>query len=111
MDAANKLDRATEFTFYAKGAEDDEINGKHFRITVVKRGKDKWAVLFAGQCWNGEEWIHEGIASGRGDKIMKTIRFDLDTALKTAESLIETVQCNGYTYSGLQKKFKELNLT
>lgn len=110
MDTEMKLARATEFTFYPEGAETDELNGKHFRVTVTKRGKDKWAVLFADQCWNGKKWIHERIASGSGDKIVKTIRFDLDTALDFAENVVETVECNGYTYSGLQEKFKELNL-
>lgn len=43
-------------------------------------------------------------------RLFKTIRFDLDTALEFAENVVETVECNGYTYSGLQEKFKELNL-
>lgn len=110
MDALQQLAHATEFTFYPEGAEDDEINGKHFRITVAKRSKGKWAVLFFGECWNGEDWVHEGMASSRGKDFLKVTRFDLNTALELAESLVENTQVNGLTYAGLQKKFKEHNL-
>lgn len=109
MDINKLFTHATEFAFYPKGAEHDNINGHHHCIRVAKRSPGKWAVLHMGQCWNGEDWVYEGSPSGRTDEFKSQTRFTFDEAVAIALSKVETQTVNGRTYAQWQEHFQALD--
>lgn len=109
MEAQALLKHATEFAFYPEGAEADEINGSHHCIRVSRRSEGRWAVLHMGDCWDGEDWVYESSPSNRTKSFKKKARFDLETAINLATSMVETVKVNGRTYSQWQEHFQKLD--
>lgn len=93
------LKYATEFSFYPAGAESDEVNGQHHRITVTERSPGQWAVVHMGRCWDGKEWAYEPSPSNRTKTFKKKTRFPLEKAVAIAQSQIDCLKVNGRTYS------------
>lgn len=76
----------------------DDINTRHFTITVEYRGNGRWAVLdgpFALDAIGARDY--EPRPSDREDDWLAAHRFDLDTALAIAKNAAPLIVVNGWT--------------
>lgn len=76
----------------------DNINARHFTITVEWRGGDHWAVCWFGECLGADgEWDYEPRPSSREDDWLETHRFTLGIALMLAKQEAPKIRVNGRT--------------
>lgn len=108
MNTEELLSHATEFTFYPQGADREDVNVLHHRITVTERSPGRWAVIHMFQCWDGKKWVHESNPSSRTDAFKKRARFSLEKAVEIALAKVDTAKVNGRTYSEWQEFFKTI---
>ena len=88
--------RVTEYAVCA--LPEDNINARHFTITVAYRGEGQWAVLRHGMCLGADgTWDYEPSPSNRGDEWLAAHRFDEKTAVKLAYEAAPAVTVNGHT--------------
>lgn len=88
----------TEYTICA--LPEDNINWRHYAITVSYRGDGLWAVSNGGYCLDADSsWDYEPSPSNREDDWLATHRFDEATALRLAlaEEQAPLMACNGIT--------------
>lgn len=95
----NLLAHATEFIFTPAGTERDNPDARHFRVSVSWRGKDTWALVWMGECWNGSAWEYEPLASSRDDDFLERCRFTLEDAARIAAGLPDILRVNGRTFA------------
>jgi hypothetical protein len=77
---------------------EDNVNWRHYAITVEYRGDGRWAVMSGGFCFDADgDWDYEPSPSSRDDDWLATHRFDEQTALRLAEEQAPLMICNGIT--------------
>lgn len=78
---------------------EDDINARHFALTVEYRGDGRWAVCRSGRGCLGVDgaWDYEARPSAHEDGWIAAHRFDLDTALRLAREAAPHVEVNGIT--------------
>lgn len=87
---------ASEYTVSA--LPEDDINARHFQITVAYRGRGLWAVSRHRHCLGRSgEWDWESIPSERSDEWLTEHRFPLHEALRLAREELPKLRCNGLT--------------
>lgn len=100
---AEKLALATTFNLLPQGAEYGKEDADMFAVSVVRRSHDRFAILWRGQCWDGEKWIYENLPSERTDKFKAKTRWPRDEALEMALDLVEKTTINNWNFN----EFKE----
>ncbi|MEV8638953.1 hypothetical protein AB0395_45595 [Streptosporangium sp. NPDC051023] len=77
---------------------EDDINARHYTLTVEYRGRGLWAVMDGPYAYdaNGVK-DYEPSPSNREDAWLATHRFDMDTALAIAQQVAPNMTCNGHT--------------
>ncbi len=76
----------------------DDVNYRHYAITVEYRSDGMWAVCSGGFCLGTDgEWEYEPSSSNRDDDWLASHRFDEQTALQLAEEQAPLMTCNGIT--------------
>lgn len=108
MKSKELIAHATEFTFYPKGANREDISTHDFRVTVAERSPGNWAVIHSFQCWDGKEWTYENRPSDRTKKFLKKTRFPLKKAIKIALAQVDGAKINGRTYAEWQEFKKNM---
>ncbi|RCH70507.1 hypothetical protein DT019_03180 [Streptomyces sp. SDr-06] len=77
---------------------EDNINRRHFTITVEWRGDDRWAVCRFHECLGKDgAWEYEPRPSERDDDWVEAHRFGLDSALALAKQAAPDLVVNGHT--------------
>lgn len=89
----------TEYRVVDAAIAHDEANASMWTITVAWRGRDSWAVMVRGMCWNRrtETWDYEPLPSSRTAAFKRTHRFPLDQALAIAREQAPLVTVMGKT--------------
>jgi hypothetical protein len=86
----------TEYTICALPV--DNINYRHYAITVEYRGPGSWAVCHEGFCFGTDgDWEYEPQPSSRDSNWLAAHRFDEATAIRAAEQQAPLMTCNGIT--------------
>ncbi|MGK5682431.1 hypothetical protein [Actinoplanes sp. URMC 104] len=90
----------TEYTICA--LPENNVNYRHYAITVAYRGDGRWAVTHMSHCLSADgQWDYEMRPSERDDDWVDDHRFDEQTALRLAEEQAPLVTCNGLTVTDL----------
>lgn len=73
-----------------------------FTIKVSWRGRDQWAVMHHGWCFDADgNKDYESIPSERRDDWLERHRFDLDTALALAKRIAPTMTVGPHTVASI----------
>ena len=73
-----------------------------FTIKVSWRGRDRWAVMHHGWCFDADgNKDYESIPSERRDDWLERHRFDLDTALALAKRIAPTMTVGPHTVASI----------
>lgn len=99
------LARATEFTFLPDGMKSGDNDQEHFAVKVKFRAPGMFAVTNMGDCWNGSEWVHERMPSGRSEEFIAQTRMPLIDALRIASEVVNGIEVNGSTFAGWQARW------
>lgn len=90
----------TTLTFGPSTEVDDEAY--IYQVKVAYRGKQKFAIIWMNECWNGSEWVYESSPSNRTEEFIAQTRFDLKEAIEIAKELPAKVVVNGMTWEQMQ---------
>lgn len=107
MEPLDLLAHATEFAFYPTGCEPGNPDARYYIVRVARKGQDRWAVMWMGECWNGSDWEYEPLPSNRPDDFLDRCRFPLDDAVRIAAALPDTLVMNGRTWAQIQEWRKD----
>lgn len=93
-----KLSLATSFRVLPKGAVVGDINSDTFAIDVVRKAPGKFALMWRGQTWTGENWEFSMLPSETSESFKQRSRFSLDEALELAVKMVEEVRVFNMTF-------------
>jgi hypothetical protein len=90
--------RVEATTYTICGLPEDDPDSLIWSIEVQHRGRDQWAVIHLGECWNfrTKHWDWEPSPSNRDDKFIKNHRRDKATALRVATEVYPTLVVNSF---------------
>ncbi|MGK5628566.1 hypothetical protein [Streptomyces sp. URMC 123] len=84
---------------------EDDVNARHYEITVEYRGGGRWAVTRFSTCLGVDGTWALGIKPyDRGDDWLDAHRFDLDTALHLAKKAAPSVTVNDVTAADIARR-------
>lgn len=91
----------TELTVYPTGADPQDVEVRHFTLTVVARGAGRYAVIDrAGQALATDgTWSYESIPSERRAEWLDAHRFTRDEAVAHAIELVDQQTTMGRTWA------------